>query len=124
MRVLRNCKVIDSEQSNVFCNFLLFSCANHLKSTHPRRDDQVLLDFRFFLKSIFMTLKRSFDEGHSGENERIFHAEMFLVDHFWQFVVSSEHIVSNSDLAGGKEAIANTRERSERATESLPIELF
>jgi len=58
VRVLKNCKVIESDSSNIFCNFLLFSCANHLKSSNPKREDKVLLDFRLFLKSVFMTLKR------------------------------------------------------------------
>ena len=86
VRVLRNCKVISSDSSNLFCNFLLFSCANHMKSANPKKEDKVLLDFRLFLKSVFMTLKRQFNEASTEEQEKVFHAEMFLVDHFWQFV--------------------------------------
>jgi hypothetical protein len=47
-----------------------------------------MLDFRLFLKSVFMTLKRqqvlrSGDRETLSDLERVTLAEMFLVDHFW-----------------------------------------
>lgn len=33
VRVLKNCKVLPADNVNVFCNFLLFSCASHLKKS-------------------------------------------------------------------------------------------
>ena len=72
IRVLKSCGVFGSspEDNNVFCNFLLFSCTNHLKQTgieNSRRSTILLLDFRLFLKSVFMTLKRQFTT--SGQNQ-------------------------------------------------------
>ena len=59
----------------------------------------LFMDFRLFLKSIFMTLKRQFNEETAAkegktidslDQERVFHSEMFLVDHFWEYVCQTE----------------------------------
>ena len=63
IRVLQTCKIIDDRASNIFCSFLLFSCTSHLKPSSDQRGQQqplLLIDFRLFLKSVFMTLKRQY----------------------------------------------------------------
>ena len=102
IRVLKACKVFDDEKGNPFCSFLLFSCACQYKASSAKADrgrPLLLLDYRLFLKSVFMTLKRQFNERStktgdikedSQDWEKIFHAEMFLVDHFWLLIGQSE----------------------------------
>ena len=92
----------------------------------------LLLNFRFFLKSVFMTLKRQFNpdekaanrDGSDAINEKVFHAEMFLVDHFWQYICQNENLVSQSDTGHLQKLDGNSTATTSTEVESIPMELL
>ena len=60
LEVLQKCKVINSEEENIFCAFLFFSCSKP-QTVRNRQGESVtldLLDFRLLLKSVLICLKR------------------------------------------------------------------
>ena len=70
VEVLKNCKIIKSEDENVFCNFLLFSCSKKkiTKGLNGERIELDLLDFRSLLKSVLVSLKRQ-TLANNGKNK-------------------------------------------------------
>ena len=60
IKVLQSCKVISSEDENIFCAFLLFSCSkpHSIRNQQGEKVEVDLLDFRILLKSVLVCLKR------------------------------------------------------------------
>lgn len=99
IEVLQKCKVIQSHEENVFCAFLFFSCSKpqSVRNEHGVRTKLDLLDFRILLKSVLICLKRQAlssrnkvrSSAAQSDHEKVFNAEMFIIDHFWHSVVKN-----------------------------------